>query len=123
MTIPNICSIYELGEHDGQPFIVMQLLEGETLREWIDRTSKVDNRSRLKGAMDLAIQITRGLEAAHQKNIIHRDIKPENIFVTARSEAKILDFGLAKVMENQKSQRFKLRSRLKRRSMENRSSL
>src|SRR5580704_16144103 len=99
---PNICSIYELGEHDGQPFIVMQLLEGKTLREWIERSSKVDKRSRLKEAMDLAIQITRGLEAAHQKNIIHRDIKPENIFVTVRGEVKILDFGLAKVMEPQK---------------------
>ena len=98
---PNICSIYELGEHDGQPFIVMQLLEGETLRDWIDRTQKMDKRLRLKGAMDLAIQITRGLEAAHQKNIIHRDIKPENIFVTVRGEVKILDFGLAKVMELQ----------------------
>jgi serine/threonine protein kinase/tetratricopeptide (TPR) repeat protein len=98
---PNICSIYELGEQDGQPFIVMQLLEGETLREWIERSSKVDQRSRLKGALDLAIQITRGLEAAHQKNIIHRDVKPENIFVTVRSEVKILDFGLAKVMEDQ----------------------
>ena len=99
---PNICSIYELGEHDGQPFIVMQLLEGETLRAWIDRTHKMDKRLRLKGAMDLAIQITRGLEAAHHKNIIHRDIKPENIFVTVRGEVKILDFGLAKVMEPQK---------------------
>ena len=97
---PNICSIYELGEHDGQPFIVMQLLEGKTLREWIERSSKVDSRSRVKDAMDLAIQITRGLEAAHQKNIIHRDIKPENIFVTARGEVKILDFGLAKVMDD-----------------------
>jgi len=77
---PNICSIYELGEHDGQPFIVMQLLEGETLREWIERSAKMDKRSRFSGALDLAIQITRGLEAAHQKNIIHRDIKPENIF-------------------------------------------
>ncbi|MGA7401998.1 MAG: protein kinase [Candidatus Sulfotelmatobacter sp.] len=99
---PNICSIYELGEHDGQPFIVMQLLEGETLRGWIDRISKMDKDSRLNGVIDLAIQITRGLEAAHQKNIIHRDIKPENIFVTVRGEVKILDFGLAKVMEPQK---------------------
>jgi len=99
---PNICSIYELGEHDGQPFIVMQRLEGETLREWIERTSKVHKRSRLHGAIDLAIQITRGLEAAHQKNIIHRDIKPENIFVTLRGEIKILDFGLAKVVDPQK---------------------
>ena len=97
----NICSIYELGEHDGQPFIVMQLLEGETLRGWIEHRSKMDKRSRLNVAMDLAVQITRGLEAAHQKNIIHRDIKPENIFVTLRGEVKILDFGLAKVMEAQ----------------------
>jgi eukaryotic-like serine/threonine-protein kinase len=96
---PNICSIYELGEHDGQPFIVMQLLEGETLREWISRNFKVDKRSRLNGAIELAIQIARGLESAHQKNIIHRDIKPENIFVTGRGEVKILDFGLAKVVE------------------------
>jgi len=99
---PNICSIYELGEHDGQPFIVMQLLEGETLRDWIERTPRIEKQSRLNGAMDLAIQITRGLEAAHQKNIVHRDIKPENIFVTIRGEVKILDFGLAKVMEPQK---------------------
>ena len=99
---PNICSIYELGEHDGQPFIVMQLLEGETLRQWIERSFKMDKRPPLDGAMDLAVQITRGLEAAHQKNIIHRDIKPENIFVTVRGEVKILDFGLAKVMEPQK---------------------
>src|SRR5580704_17430066 len=99
---PNICSVYELGEHEGQPFIVMQLLEGETLRQWIERTPRIEKQSRLNGAMDLAIQITRGLEAAHQKNIVHRDIKPENIFVTVRGEVKILDFGLAKIMEPQK---------------------
>jgi eukaryotic-like serine/threonine-protein kinase len=99
---PNICSIYELGEQDGQPFIVMQLLEGETLREWIEGASKEDKHSRLRQATELAIQITHGLEAAHQKNIIHRDIKPANIFVTARGEVKILDFGLAKVMEDQR---------------------
>jgi eukaryotic-like serine/threonine-protein kinase len=96
---PNICSIYELGEHDGQPFIVMQLLEGVTLRTWIERTFQLGKRSHINAAIDLAIQITRGLEEAHKKNIIHRDIKPANIFVTDRGEAKILDFGLAKVVE------------------------
>jgi eukaryotic-like serine/threonine-protein kinase len=96
---PNICSIYELGEHDGQPFIVMQLLEGVTLRTWIERASQLEKRSRLNAAIDLGIQITSGLQEAHQKNIIHRDIKPANIFVTGRGEAKILDFGLAKVLE------------------------
>jgi len=98
---PNICSIYELGEEDGQPFIVMQLLEGETLREWIEHSSKRDKRTRLSQAINLAVQITRGLEAAHEKNIIHRDIKPANIFVTVRGEVKILDFGLAKVVEEE----------------------
>ncbi len=97
---PNICSIYELGEHEGQPFIVMQLLEGQTLREWIEDAPKQDTRSRLGQTLDLAIQMADGLEAAHQKGIIHRDIKPANVFITARGEAKILDFGLAKVVEH-----------------------
>jgi eukaryotic-like serine/threonine-protein kinase len=101
---PNICSIYELGEHEGQPFIVMQLLEGQTLREWIESAPRLDMRARLRQTMDLAIQMANGLEAAHQKGIIHRDIKPANIFITARGEAKILDFGLAKVLEDHKTQ-------------------
>jgi eukaryotic-like serine/threonine-protein kinase len=101
----NICSIYELDEHAGQPVIVMQLLEGQTLRTWIDSATKIDAatkedlRSRLGTTLDLAIQIAGGLQAAHQKGIIHRDIKPANVFITARGDAKILDFGLAKVLE------------------------
>jgi len=98
---PNICPIYELGEHDGQPFIAMQLLEGQTLREWIEEPANQDMPSRLGRVLDLAIQIGNGLEAAHQRGIIHRDIKPANIFITTRGDAKILDFGLAKqLVEN-----------------------
>jgi serine/threonine protein kinase len=105
---PNICPIYEFGEHLGQSFLVMQLLEGQTLRELLEskrnttRTGSA-SKSRPSGALpvdrilDLGIQIADGLEAAHQKGIIHRDIKPANIFITGQGEAKILDFGLAKL--------------------------
>src|SRR5260370_32106309 len=96
---PNICSIYELGEHEGQPFIVMQLLEGQTLREWIEDAARESTGSRLDKLLDLAIQIADGLEAAHQKGIIHRDIKPANIFITGPGEAKILDFAVAKFVD------------------------
>ncbi len=95
---PNICAIYELGEHEAQPFIVMQLLEGETLREWIGSGPPIISTSRLDQILGFAVQITQGLEAAHQKGIIHRDIKPTNIFITNRGEAKILDFGVAKLV-------------------------
>ena len=94
---PNICSIYEFGEHEGHPFLVMQLLEGQTLRERIGAESQPGRPLPTNELLDVAIQITRGLEAAHQKGIIHRDIKPANIFITNRGEAKILDFGVAKL--------------------------
>jgi eukaryotic-like serine/threonine-protein kinase len=92
---PNICAIYEFDEYEGRPFIVMQLLEGQTLREWIEASDASSCTTQL---LKLSIQICSGLEAAHEKGVIHRDIKPANIFVTSRGEAKILDFGVAKIV-------------------------
>jgi serine/threonine protein kinase len=94
---PNICTIYEIAEHERQPFIVMELLEGETLRELISAANTKTAPLPLKTLLDLSIQITEGLDTAHQKGIIHRDIKPANVFVTTQGQAKILDFGLAKL--------------------------
>ena len=93
---PNITAVYDIGTHDGAPYVVSELLEGETLREALGG-GKLAQRK----AIDYALQIAHGLAAAHEKGIVHRDLKPENLFVLKDGRVKILDFGLAKLMQTE----------------------
>jgi eukaryotic-like serine/threonine-protein kinase len=91
---PNILTVFDVGTHEGAPYVVTELLEGETLRAFVSRHSPASRQ-----ILSFAVQAARGLEAAHSKGIIHRDIKPENLFVTEDGRIKILDFGLAKQLD------------------------
>src|SRR5216683_5959888 len=96
---PSILSIYDVGTHDGSPYVVSELLEGETLRERIGGTAQPQRK-----AIDYALQVAHGLAAAHEKGIVHRDLKPDNIFITKDGRVKILDFGVAKLTQAEGSQ-------------------
>jgi serine/threonine protein kinase len=91
---PNILTIYDVGTHHSHPYIVSELLDGETLRARLQHGALPPRKT-----VELALQIAYGLAAAHEKGIVHRDLKPENLFITADSRAKILDFGLAKLKQ------------------------
>ena len=104
---PNILAVYDIGTHDNAPYIVSELLEGETIHDRLAKASasaapalaKGDGGLPVRKAVDYAIQITHGLAAAHEKGILHRDLKPGNVFITTDGRIKILDFGLAKLTQ------------------------
>ncbi len=108
---PNILAVYDIGQHDGAPYIVSELLDGETLRKHLQEApaasrgagGPASGQSALpvRKAIDYAVQIAHGLTAAHEKGIVHRDLKPENLFVTPDGRVKILDFGLAKLTQGE----------------------
>src|SRR5580692_564730 len=95
LTHPNIVAIYDIGMHDGAPYIVSELLEGQTLRERL-----LDGPIPRRQALDFAQQMAQSLVAAHEKRIVHRDLKPENLFITKDGRIKVLDFGIAKLMNS-----------------------
>ena len=89
---PNLVAVFDAGQHDGNPYVVFELLDGATLRQRLGGGPLPARK-----AVDYAVQIAHGLAAAHEKGIVHRDLKPENLFVTRDGRVKILDFGLAKL--------------------------
>src|SRR5260370_12420050 len=91
---PNILAVFDIGQQNGTPFLVSELLEGESLRAVLDRGAVLQRKT-----IEYGVQIAQGLAAAHDKGIVHRDLKPENVFVTREGRIKILDFGLAKLTQ------------------------
>src|SRR5579862_1038044 len=91
---PNILAVFDIGQHEGSPYLVSELLEGESLRDMLDRGPLTQRKT-----IEYGVQIAHGLAAAHEKGIVHRDLKPENIYVTKDGRIKILDFGLAKLVQ------------------------
>src|SRR5262245_502056 len=95
---PNILAVHDIGQHDGSPYIVSELLEGETVRDRLNGSALPARK-----AVEYAVQIAHGLAAAHDKGIVHRDLKPANLFITTDGRVKILDFGLAKLTEPERA--------------------